>query len=63
MAASQKQGKHKNYGPKMANPRIKSSKEHRGRGPLGLFVSLSRLKTPPEWRSREYVFRSRMKIS
>jgi len=28
-------GKSKRFGPKMANPRIKQSKEHRGCGPLG----------------------------
>lgn len=37
MANAQKQGAHKPYGPKMKNPRIAASKEHRGCGPLGYY--------------------------
>lgn len=37
MGKSTKQGSHKNYGNKMANPRIAQSKEHRNRGPLGYY--------------------------
>lgn len=40
MATKQKTGKHKRYGPKMANPRIKKSKEKRQCGPLGYAVRM-----------------------
>ncbi len=35
MAKTTKQGSHKPYGPKMANPRFTLSKEKRSCGPLG----------------------------
>ena len=38
MAKTTKQGSHKPYGPKMANPRFKESKEHRSCGPLGYML-------------------------
>ena len=37
--AQQTQSKgHKKYGAKLANPRIRASKEHRNCGPLGYYV-------------------------
>lgn len=40
MAASQKQGHHKPYGPKMSNPRIKRSHEHRHTGAIAIYQRL-----------------------
>ena len=39
MAQATKRGKQKRYGPKMSDPRIKASKEHRNCGPLGRYRS------------------------
>ena len=38
MTTQAKSGKSKRYGPKMSNPRIRASKEHRNCGPLGRYI-------------------------
>ena len=52
MAVQSKRGKSKRYGPKMANPRIKASKEHRNCGPLGRYIQYQKWVDEPD-RSRK----------
>lgn len=47
--AQQQKGKHKKYGPKLPNPRISESKEHRGCGPIGLYQKFTEGHWP-RWR-------------
>ena len=52
---SKKGGKSKRYGPKMANPRIKASKEHRNCGPLGRFIQFQKWLDDPIKFRKPYV--------
>ncbi len=55
MPTMQKGGKQKRYGPKMADPRITASKEHRNCGPLGRYYRWRQWIADPEKHSKPTV--------